>query len=113
MSIYHGGNRGLKIGGAILPPAATGKRCTSDIIVNQVHRRDRVYVTPSFAAACMYASVHETPTVYEVEPEGSLEPDPDCNTPELSAACHRARIVAIHKVPGKVIKRCRKALTAS
>ena len=110
--MYHGGNRGLKVGGFILPPAATGKRCTSDYVANLAHRRDRVYVTPSFAAACLYASVHEEPTVYEVAPEGDLEQDPDCETPELSAACARARIIAVHKVPGKVIKRCRKVLVA-
>ena len=109
---FHGGDRGLRVGGFILPASDTGKRSTSDIIANQVHRRDRVYITPDMAAASMYASVHATPTVYEVIPEGELEPDPDCFAPGLSSACHRARIVAIHKVPGKVIKRARKVLLA-
>lgn len=107
---FHGGQRGLHIGDFILPPAETGRACTSDIIPNQVHRRDRIYVTPDMAAAYLYASVHALPTVYEVLPEGDMEPDPDCFAPGLSAACLRAKIVAIHKVPGKIIKRARKAL---
>lgn len=110
MKQYHGGNRGLRVGEFILPPRVTGKNCTSDIIANQVHRRDRVYITPDMAAASMYASVHERPTVYEVMPVGDLEPDPDCFCPGLSSACSRAKIVAVHKVPGKVIKKARSAL---
>ena len=113
MSAYfHGGQRGLRVGDFIRPPAETGKQSTSDLIPNQVHRRDRVYVTPCLEAASLYASVHPEPTVYEVRPEGEVEPDPDCSTPGLSAACPRAKIVAIHKVPGKLIKRCRKAILA-
>lgn len=112
MPYFHGGQRGLRIGGYILPPSETKKFSTSDYIANQVHRRDRVYITPDLAAASLYASVHQLPTVYEVVPEGDLEPDPDCFEPGLSSACPRAKIVAIHKVPGKIIKRARKALLA-
>lgn len=110
MRHFHGGNRGLRVGDFILPAAETRKQSTSDIITNNVHRRDRVYVTPDMAAASLYASVHFLPTVYEVTPEGELEPDPDCICPGLSSACQRAKIVAIHKVPGKVIKKARAAL---
>lgn len=110
MKQFHGGNRGLRVGEFILPPAETGKLSTSDIIANRVHRRDRVYVTPDIAAASLYASVHQQPTVYEVQPDGVVEPDPDCIEPGLSWACPRARIVAVHKVPGKVIKKARAAL---
>lgn len=112
MKQYHGGNRGLRVGEFILPPVDTGRRSTSDIIVNRVHRRDRVYITPDMAAASLYASVHAQPTIYEVVPEGDIEPDPDCFCPGLSSACPRARIVAVHKVPGKVIKKARAALLA-
>lgn len=110
MSYFHGGNRGLRVGDFILPSSETGRLSTSDIIPNQVHRRDRVYITPDKSAASLYASVHVLPTVYEVSPEGDLEPDPDCFAPGLSSACQRAKIVAVHKVPGKVIKMARKAL---
>jgi hypothetical protein len=107
---YHGGNRGLRIGDKILPPKITGRTSTSDYIANNVHRRDRIYVTPDIAAASLYASVHQEPTVYEVVPEGSLGHDPDCDQPGLSFECDKASIVRVHKVPGKIIKRARKAL---
>lgn len=110
MPYFHGGNRGLRIGDFILPPATTGRASTSDLIANNVHRRDRVYVTPDVGGASLYASVQPSPTIYEVVPDGALEPDPDCSEPGLSFACPRAKIVAIHKVPGKVIKKARKAL---
>lgn len=111
MRYFHGGQRGLRIGDFILPPTETKRLSTSDIIANRVHRRDRVYITPDMAAASLYASVQLVPTVYEVIPEGELEPDPDCFCPGLSSACLRAKIVAVHKVPGKVIKKARAALT--
>lgn len=111
MAYFHGGNRGLRVGDFILPPATTGRASTSDLIANNVHRRDRVYVTPDVGGASLYASVQPLPTVYEVVPEGALEPDPDCSDPGLSFACPRAKIIAVHKVPGKVIKKARKALT--
>lgn len=107
---FHGGQRGLKIGEMILPPSVTKARCTSDLIPNRVHRRDRVYVTPDKASALLYAAVQRYPTIYEVEPLGVLEHDSDCNLAGLSFACERAKIVAVDKVPGKLIKRARKAL---
>lgn len=107
---FHGGARGLRVGDFILPPIQTGKVSTSDIVANKVHRRDRVYLTPDMAAASLYASVHREPMVYEAEPVGEMEPDPDCIAPGLSIACPQAKITAIHKVPGKVIKMARKAL---
>jgi hypothetical protein len=45
-----------------------------------------------------------------VKPEGEIEPDPDCNRPGGSFACQKAKIIAIEKVPGKVIKKNRKAM---
>jgi hypothetical protein len=55
------------------------------------------------------ASGQRNPVVYEVEPEGTLEDDPDARHPGLSHACEKAKIIAIHKVPGKLIKKARKA----
>jgi rifampin ADP-ribosylating transferase len=107
---FHGGQRGLKVGGLILPPTITQARCTSDIIPNRVHRRDRVYVTPDEASAVMYAVTHRDQTIYEVEPLGTLEHDDDCNLAGLSFACDKAKILSVRKVPGKLIKRARKAL---
>lgn len=110
MRYFHGGNKGLRVGEFVLPATATGARSTSDIIVNNVHRRDRVYITPDMAAASLYAAVHGSPTIYEVSPEGDLEPDPDCFAPGLSCACPKAKVVAVHKVPGKIIKKARAAI---
>lgn len=107
---FHGGQRGLRIGDYILPPSETGKSCTSDYIVNQVHRRDRVYVVTDFTGAALYAVVQPVPAIYEVTPIGVLEPDADCNLAGLSFSCERAKIVAIHKLPGKFIKKARKVL---
>mgnify|MGYP001560151553 CR=1 FL=1 len=109
---FHGGQRGLRVGDFILPPAETKKLCTSDIIANRVHCRDRVYVTPDFNGAALYAAVQPVPMVYEVIPDGNLEPDPDCDLPGLSFSCLRAKIVAVHKLPGKLIKKARKAIMA-
>lgn len=109
MTYFHGGDRGLQVGGFILPPCETHRLSTSDLVPNQVHRRDRVYVTPNKIAAYLYACAHAQPTIYEVIPE-ELEPDLDCSDPNLSFASLRAKIVAIHKVPGKIIKKTRKAI---
>lgn len=108
---FHGGQRGLRIGDYILPPSETGKACTSDYIANQVHRRDRVYVATDFTGAALYAVVQPSPIIYEVTPVGALEPDADCNLPGLSFACERAKIIAVHKLRGKFIKKARKALS--
>jgi hypothetical protein len=37
--------------------------------------------------------------VYKVEPEGSIEDDPDVDTPGISFQCQKAKIVAIHEIP--------------
>jgi hypothetical protein len=47
---------------------------------------------------------------YEVEPQGILEDDPDCRAPGRSYACEKAKIIAIHKVRGKSIKKARKKM---
>ena len=107
---FHGGQRGLRVGEFILPPSETGRWCTSDIVPNKVHRRDRVYVTPAKSGAVLYAAVQHEPIIYEVEPVGPLEHDDDCSEKGLSFSCERAKIVAAHKVPGKLIKQARKVL---
>jgi hypothetical protein len=109
MTFFHGGNRGLRVGDFILPPCETGRLSTSDLVPNRVHRRNRIYVTPNKMAACLHACAHAQPTIYEVVPE-ELEPDLDCSDPGLSFASPRAKIVAIHKVPGKIIKKTRKTI---
>jgi hypothetical protein len=91
---FHGGNRGLQVGGYILPPAETGAKTMAEW--NPLVRSDRVYVTPHIDQARFYASGADNPVVYEVTiPEGDLEADPDCNVPGLSFACPKAKITAI------------------
>jgi Rifampin ADP-ribosyl transferase len=103
---FHGGNRKLHVGDYVLPQSETG-------VVGMSHplcRKDRVYVTPSIIDAEFYASGAADPVVYVVIPEGDVEPDPDCNRLGGSFACPRAKVIAIRKIPGKVIKKNKKAM---
>jgi hypothetical protein len=109
---FHGGNRGLKVGGYILPPSETGRSSASDFGAEKVHRKDRVYLSTRQADAEFFASASHEPVVYEVEPEGAVEPDPDCIS-GVSFACHKAKIISVHKIAGKTIKKHRKAMLAA
>jgi hypothetical protein len=109
---FHGGNRGLKVGDHILPPSETGRDSASDFGARKVHRKDRVYVSTRLSDAEFFASPSPKPVVYEVEPEGELEPDPDC-TSGVTFACHKAKIISVHKIAGKVIRKHKKAMTAA
>ena len=103
---FHGGNRGLNVGEYLLPQSETG-------VVGMSHplcRKDRVYVTPEIVDARFFASAATNPVVYEVVPEGDFEPDPDCDRPGGSFACEKAKIIAIQKIPGKVIKKNKKLM---
>jgi len=98
---YHGGRPGMKAGQLILPPSITGVRSQADYMPDHSCRKDRVYVATAFDAACLYAGGYPHPRggcVYEVEPIGTLEPDPDCDMPGLSYAVEKARIVRVHKL---------------
>jgi len=108
---YHGGNRGLKVGQFILPPSETGKESASDFGAEKVHRKDRVYVSARLEDAQFFASGSKTPVVYEVEPDGEIEPDPDCKV-GVTFSCVKAKIVGIHNVRGKTIKKFKKMMTA-
>lgn len=88
---YHGGPPGLT---DLLPPSVTGAESSAKS-GNYMVRADRVYVTTSLMAAEMYAALSPSMrgVVYEVEPIGVLEHDPDCDTPGLSFQCERARVI--------------------
>lgn len=111
---FHGGPRGLRVGSYILPPTETGKRSLSDYGAAGVHRRDRVYVATDISGAAIYAVMHPSMNgvVYEVAPEGDIEPDPDCDQFGLSFSCVRARIIAVRKMRGNFMRKARKALLA-
>jgi hypothetical protein len=105
---FHGGKKGLRVGGYILPPATTGALSASDLVATSGnHQRDRVYVTTVYADAQAFASPSRKPVVYEVEPEGTLEHDPDVKQPGRSYACEKAKIISIPKVPRKVVEKVR------
>lgn len=107
---FHGGNCGLGVDGYILPPSATKVRSSPDYAdMGGLHRKDRVYVTTELAVAQDFAAPNQLPIVYEVEPEGALEKDPDCGAGH-SYSCEKAKIIRIHKVPGKKIKKVKKEL---
>lgn len=109
MTFYHGGNAGIADGDRIEPPSKTGARSTADIAqedaasgmeyAQPAHvaklRKDVIYVTPMFKIACLFASAHPKPTVYQVQPIGLLEADPDWfGEPGLSLMC-KAAVVEI------------------
>jgi hypothetical protein len=108
---FHGGNRGLKVGEYILPPSETGRESASDFGAQPVHRKDRVYVITSLSDAQFFASGADEPVVYEVEPVGEFASDPDCRS-GVSFTCQKAKIIAVHKIRGKIIKKHRKMMIA-
>ena len=73
----------------ILPPTVTKAPSLSEYGAAGVHRRDRVYVTTSQAAALLYAAGVNRGVIYECEPVGDIEPDPDCSMPGLSGSAKR------------------------
>ena len=104
---FHGGNRKLHVNEYLLPPAVTSAEVMGGGN-NPNYRSDRVYLTTSRDDAQVYASASPKPVVYEAIPD-EIEPDPDFPN-SASIACTQARIIAIHKIPGKVIKKNKKRL---
>jgi hypothetical protein len=109
--MYHGGDRGLRVGDYILPPEKTGRSNTSGVAPEDVYRRDRVYITEHLQDAKLFAAKNnEDPVVYVVEPVGELEPDDDNKTPGRSLACTSAKIVAVREISAKEIQQARNAV---
>ena len=81
--------------------------------LNPLCRRNRVYLTRSIDGARFFASAAPNPVVYEAVPEGEIEADPDSTEPGVSIACQKAKIIAIHKIAGKVIKKNQKRMRAA
>lgn len=101
---FHGGAPGLRM---ILPSSKTGAPSNADYGAEGICRRDRVYIVTSFSAAAMYAALHPSGrgVVYEVEPIGALEPDPDFIPGEgceiQSLQCESARVLRKFKISRK------------
>ncbi|MCU1287757.1 MAG: hypothetical protein JWO13_4107 [Acidobacteriales bacterium] len=56
---------------------------------------------------------HRIPSSMRPFLKEEIEADPDCTEPGVSIACQKAKIVAIHKIPGKVIKKNQKRMRAA
>lgn len=111
MKFFHGGIKGLRRGDMILPPEQTGAPSLARFDSRDFCRQDRAYITTDKATAIIYAACLPKPgAVYEVEPIGVVEPDPDCKMSGLSFMCPKARVLSRHKVRGKDIKNIRKWL---
>jgi hypothetical protein len=85
MTYYHGGIPGLALGDEVLPPSVTGMQDSASRISREEFgveyvRLDRVFLGASVDIASLYAAMYPARDggwVYEVEPCGPLEPDPD------------------------------------
>lgn len=96
---FHGGVPGKQVGELLLPAARLGLRYRY-FATSAPYDPDWVYVTADEAAAYAYASRYLTTDsqlipgdVYEVEPVGGVQLDPDYHLfPEAFARCRQARI---------------------
>lgn len=109
---YHGGFPGLKRGEKILPPSATGAVSVADLDttspgmqqeIERVHSRGLVYLARDIQDARLWASLHPAHggkrkggDLYEVTPDGPLQPDPDYLPGDGgSMACASATVVRV------------------
>jgi rifampin ADP-ribosylating transferase len=111
---FHGGRPGLPRGSFILPPTITKATSCSEYGAAGVHRRDRVYVVVSQEGALLYAAGHPSGKgwIYECEPIGQLEPDPDATVPGISFQCPKARVLRIFKPTPEQLHMARSVLFA-
>lgn len=105
---FHGGPRGLR---EILPSEITGAPSCASYGGAEVCRRDRVYLTTIYKQALIYAAMHPSGNgvVYEVEPVGVVELDPDYNGPPgESVSAVSARVLRRFRIPNKDLMRIRR-----
>ena len=113
MKLYHGSSHGLglKVGDLILPTGQTGAESLARFATSAGDRTylskpDRVYLTTDEKIAAMFAAMRATAEsrgvggdVYQVEPIGVVEPDPDYHPPQgephTSWQAASARVVAV------------------
>jgi hypothetical protein len=106
---FHGGNAGLEIGDYIRSPAETGAKQNGSV-PSHIRGKDHIYMVRELVKAAPWAAHHPNPIIYEVEPEGDVEDDPDVDEPGLSYRCPKAKIVAIHHVPADMLAAARKTV---
>ncbi len=117
VKFYHGGPPGLRVGDRILPPSVTGVPSCKSFgaaagLDTSVIRTDRVYLTSHPVAARMFAGMHPSyrGCVYQVTPEGQVDPDPDCKDPGLSWEAPSAVVVAVMRLSQTALRRIRNQL---
>jgi hypothetical protein len=98
MKYFHGGVKGLKIGGIILAPEITLRFTLGHYVSDEDKaaghsRGDQVYITTDVNAARVYASMWPGGDVYQVEPIGEMENDLDAVG--VSFVCDSARIISV------------------
>ena len=107
---FHGGPAGVQRGAFLLPPTITKRKHCSLYGAAGIHRTDRVYITTDRTAALLFAASWPKGVVYECEPIGDVEPDPDCSVPGLSYQCEKARVRRVIKLSCADIDTARSAL---
>jgi len=110
MIYYHGGLPGRQRGTFLLPPNITKVRSLSEYGAAAVHRRDRVYIATALEGALLYAASVRNGLIYQVEPIGPVEADPDCDLPGMSWQCEKARVLRIIKPTNQMIGMARSVL---
>lgn len=79
-----------------------------------VARRDRVYITTDINCALLFAAMDPSGKgiVYEVEPIGAVEIDPDyLGEVKISFQCQEAKILRVFQKPsGIMLKKIRKEM---
>lgn len=102
---FHGGIPGLAIGSDLLPPSVTGRtdstaKIARDHFDTDYVREDRVFLGRTVEIASLYAAMYPDPDggwVYECEPVGAVELDPDYtgDDPSDSVQVERAVVVRV------------------
>jgi hypothetical protein len=103
--LFHGGAPGLRPGDVIEPrppgderhlvdgcPVCEARRVGDPSDYDRDHRFDRVYVTPNRFIARCFAAGYPSGALYQVEPVGDLETDPEH---EESFAVRAARVLVV------------------
>mgnify|MGYP001356936212 CR=1 FL=1 len=95
---YHGGFPGLVAGDRLLPPDATGattrlSRLAAALGAPHGTRTDVVYLATVQEHARAFAALYPDGALYEAEPVGDVEPDPDA--PEAAVMVPAAIITAV------------------
>jgi hypothetical protein len=110
MTYFHGGYGQLKVGDLVLPPAETKAPSLASFGAHSVCDRSKVYVCSIQEGALLYACMHHSGRgkIYEVEPIGDLQEDPDAKFTGFSFSCDRARVIRVIRVKGKTIKKIQK-----